>query len=213
MKQRILVLTATILLMGFVFSQSVYFRRLDTVRSRQDLERFDPQSFARDYWDARLPGVLDHAVDAALLLDLFGNDMATAVRDHARTLGIASRHTYLVRGSGRIVSLGEPGILVSLNEIPGQDILMATEDIYGNEIRDVSGLIDVSDFPSSMEFNMISSEINRIVRDEVVKPAAARAAKGESVRFVGAVEVSEDTPNINPLRIIPIRIIWESPAE
>jgi predicted lipoprotein len=208
MKQRIIIRTVGILLVGFILSQSVYFQRLETVRTTQDQERFDPRSFARDYWDNRLPDALVDAVDAARLIDLFDRDMATAVRDHARTLGIASHHAYLISGSGTVVSLGESGIVVSLDGMPGQEILIATEDIYGNAVRDASGLIDVSDFPNTMEFNMISSEINTIVSEDVVKPALALAAEGENIRFFGATEVRESAPELNPLRIIPIRIIW-----
>ena len=32
--------------------------------------------------------------------------------------------------------------------------------------------------------------------------------EGETVRFIGATEVRESEPEINPLRIIPMRIIW-----
>ena len=88
-------------------------------------------------------------------------------------------------------------------------MFLETVNLFGNAIRDASGLIDVSDFPNTMEFNTVSVEINRIVRENIAGPALEHAAVGKTVRFTGAAEVSEDDPSIRPLHIIPIEIRME----
>ena len=208
-KIKILKYCSGILLLGILLYYSVYFQYLDKVRANAGLNIFDPQAYALNFWRNELPQVTGRAVDAGILLDLLQRDMSQAVEKYARTLGIASLHAYLVKGEGRIAEINENGLLITLDGDTTGEVLLATLDIFGNAVRDASGLIDVSDFPSTMEFNTISVEINKIVRSYVVQPAIEHAAIGEKVQFVGATEVSEDDPAIHPLQLIPIEIIWK----
>jgi predicted lipoprotein len=208
-KVKILKYCIGILITGIVLYHSVYFSHLDTVRDAADATVFDAKAYAENFWRNELPAVMKRAVDASELLDLFERDMPGAVEQYARTLGIASLHAYLIEGEGRIEEITENGLLIGLAGDPSGTVLIETLDLFGNAVRDASGLIDVSDFPNTMEFNTVSAEINRIVRIEIAGPALEHSAVGKNVRFTGAAEVSEDDPAINPLRIIPIEIIWK----
>ncbi len=195
-----------ILVFGIFAYHSVYFRLLDKMGAVSDLAHFDSKAYTLDFWQNKLPTVTGRAVDAADLLDLFEHDMDQAIEKYARTLGIASQHSYLVKGEGRVVEIDEDGIRVRIDGDSGAEVLITTIDLFGNAVRDASGLVDVSDFPNTMEFNTISVEINTIIRTEVVRPAVEKAAVGKNIRFIGAAEVSEDDQNIHPLKIIPIEI-------
>ena len=45
---------------------------------------------------------------------------------------------------------------------------LATEFVYGNAIRDASGLVDIKDFTNTMDLNSISEELNKTVRATVL---------------------------------------------
>lgn len=213
-------LGALLLLLG----SSVEFRRLESKQTEERAQRFDPSQYARDLWDQRLESVLDTALDAAPMIDLFNSDMDAAI-GKGQTLGQSRVHAYLLKGEGRIVSLGKYGLSVSVagpEAIP--EILLCTGSyISGNAVRDASGLIDVSDFSDTMKFNRISSEINKIVVQEVIKPFLEQGPQvGMVVRFIGAAEVAEEAtqdvpfggrlkdresvPAYHLLKVVPIRL-------
>ena len=63
---------------------------------------------------------------------------------------------YYVQGAGWAVSVGPGAVDISLSsEESDVDISILTADIVGNAIRDGTGLIDVSDFPNSQDFNSL----------------------------------------------------------
>jgi len=216
-------LAALMLLLG----SSVEIRSLEAKRAEDRAEQFDPAQYARDFWDQRLDSVFAAALDIVPLMDLFNNDMEAAV-SKGTTLGQSRVHAYLLKGKGRIVSLGKDGLRVSVaNPESSPEILISTGlYVSGNAVRDASGLVDVSTFSDTMKFNRISSEINKIVVQEIIKPFQdKRPAVGKTVQFVGAAEVAEDateeipfgghrpgdasTPAYHLLKVVPIRLDLE----
>ena len=54
---------------------------------------------------------------------------------------------------------------------------IATEFIFGNAVRDATGLININEFKNTMDFNNVSAELNRIIREKVLpqfKPVIKR---------------------------------------
>jgi predicted lipoprotein len=177
-----------------LLGSSVEFRNLKAKRAEERADRFNPVQYARDFWDHRLDSVLDSAPRADRLIALFNGDMAAAVKK-GRTLGESRVHTYLLKGEGKIVSLNDDGLCVSVTspEADPEILICAGSYISGNAVRDASGLIDVSTFSDTMKFNKISFEINKIVVREVIKPFLDKGPRvGMIVRFVGAAEVAEE---------------------
>lgn len=210
--------------LALVVGSSLEFRRLDEKRAEDRATRFSPAEYARDFWDNRLHAVLDSPRPADELVRLFNTDMRAAIAK-GRTLGQSRVHAYLLQGTGRIVAVEREGLLVSvLPDDPNPQVLIRTGAfISGNAVRDASGLIDVSAFSDTMRFNRISTEINRIVVQEVISPNLDLGPQvGMSVRFIGAAEVAEDDTERTPfggrmqrdgsegswhlLRVVPIRL-------
>jgi len=194
-------------LTGIVLYHSVYFEPLDQHQLQQNQGELQPAEFARDFWENRLLKNLERAVSASKLIHLFKNDMATAVQQYGQTLGISSTHSYLVQGQGRITAVNNNGVEINIEAPPDSpEVFIETRDIFGNAVRDASGLLNIDDFRSTMEFNAISVEINKIIREEVVPEILQETEVGRSIRFVGAAEVNEDNPEISPLHIVPIQV-------
>ena len=200
---------AAILVLGILLYNSVYIQPLDKVSATADSQVFDPVAYAQNFWQNGLPKETARAVETSVLLNLLNSDMTQAIEKYGRTLGIASFHSFLVKGKGRITEISDYGLLISLDDDSGVNVLLMTLDLFGNAIRDASGLIDVADFANSMEFNTISVEINNIVRKDFVPQALEEASIGREVHFTGAVQLSENDPAIQPLSLIPIDIIWK----
>ena len=210
-----------------IVGSSVELRSLEARRAEQRAELFNPAQYAHDFWDQRLGGVLETALTAEQMIGLFNDDMGAAV-SMGRTLGQSRVHAYLLKGKGRIVSIDKGGLSVSItgSESSPEILICAGSYISGNAVRDASGLIDVSAFSDTMKFNMISSEINKIVVQEVIKPFQEKGPQvGMAITFVGAAEVAEEAtqevrfgerrrgsesdPSYHLLKIVPIQLSLE----
>ena len=186
---------------------SVYFEPLEEKQEEIASQQYDAQKVAREFWNTTLLSSLETAAPVTELLRLFEHDMETAVNKYGNTLGVSSVHSYLIRGEGTVTANLEKGVLVSVQP-PGDsaEVLIATRDIYGNAVRDASGHLSVSDFNSTMRFNEIASALNSIVRDSIVPGIQKNARVGKTISFVGAAEISENSPDIDPLQVIPIKV-------
>jgi predicted lipoprotein len=196
----------TILLLFLIYN-SVYFEDLETRTQIQASQQFDTVEFVQEFWYKGLLPNLAQSTSATKLILGLNTDITKTGQKYGRKLGLASTYYFLLHGEGRIVDITEEGIVLSLvssQNIP--DIIIATNFIFGNAIRDASGLIDVSDFPSSMEFNTISSEINKVVSRDVIPSFIDKVEIGGDLLFFGATEVNKDEPEINPLKVIPIQV-------
>lgn len=207
-----------------LLSISLRFERLDERRARMKANQFDAADYARDFWDNRLPEVLEHSNDAQSLIHLLNNDMDAAIQK-GQTLGESRVHAYLMQGTGTIVGQDKKGLIVDLAGSDGGNPtvrIVTALFISGNAIRDASGLVNVSAFSDTMKFNRISSQINRMVVADVIEPFLAQSPeRGQKVTFFGAAEVAEeateqtlfgqanDQKDIHLLSVVPVRLTLE----
>ena len=84
------------------------------------------------------------------------------------------------------------------------EVSLQTGLLFGNAIRDGTGLLNVSDYPNSQDFNAISEALNRLVETRV-QPKLREAAKvGAMIRFVGCAEVGDESTDLKPLKVVPV---------
>jgi predicted lipoprotein len=78
--------------------------------------------------------------------------------------------------------------------------------VYGNAVRDASGLIDINEFTNTTDLNNVSAEINNIIRKEVLPPFMAKMKKGDVISFYGAIELNKEHLKTDKIEIIPISL-------
>ncbi len=204
--------TLAVAVFAFLLHRSIYFENLEDVRQQRQREAFNAAEYARDFWLNQLPGVLDKAVDAKELIELFNTDMARAIELYGKAPGVSRVYAYLLKGEGTILAMGDNGLEVSVREPQTNPDVVIETGFYipGNAVRDASGLIDVSKFSDTMKFNEIGSEINKIVVKEVIKPFSDKGpTEGSTVRFFGATQIAQDAAQENDLgviRVVPITL-------
>ncbi len=169
---------------------------------------FDAPAFARALWNQKLMPATARAVPIAELLTSLTQDPTAARQRFGRALGLTSTICFFVRGSGRIVAVEKEGVGVALDDAPaGSGVRLSTGLLFGNTIRDATGLLNVNDFPNSQDFNAISAELNRLVENQVLPTLRSHAVEGKRIRFAGCVELEEGpAPKILP--IIPVKVEW-----
>ena len=184
------------------------FRVVPLQESRQQTAAagFDAVAFVDTFWTEDLLPAAAGAVDAAELRAALQADRDAAGEAHGHRLGMSGSVSFLVRGEGRIVGVSDDAVEISLGGDSDATVDLRVEigPVFGNAIRDGSGLLDVSAFANTRDFNDLSSEINRRVETQVLPSLQAEAVIGTTVRFAGGVELAEYDDVADPLRLVPI---------
>lgn len=177
---------------------------LKQVEAAKAQAAFNAPEFAAKFWRERLESALNSAPDATAVLDALAKDPKAAATNYGRTIGMSDTVFYLMRGTGVVVSAEAKGVSVALRG-GDVDLLLKTGLLFGNTVRDATGLLNASEFPNSQEFNDVSTELNRIVESQIIPSLKTNAAPGRTLRFVVCAEISEDNADERPLKVIPIR--------
>lgn len=193
------------LTLAFLGYHSVYFEKLSEVRAREDPE-FDFGTFADSlYYEGMLKNV--RAIAVSELLAAIQTDAEAAFENLGNRLGIGSSAYFMVRSTGKVTELTDDRIRLATADIG--DISINTKYIFGNALRDASGLVALTDFKTNADFNRVSEALNALVRTKVIPPIIAQLQVGDSIRVIGAVKLSKkelDNPaiEITPSQIIPL---------
>jgi predicted lipoprotein len=191
---------------GLLGYNSIYIENLSK-RKKSDTEKFDAPSFAKKLWDEKMPGKIDSAVDLSILAQAVTTDKEAALKKYSNALGIGNYRYSLVKTTGTITAVNEDEVTLQLSLADSSvTAIIATEYIYGNAIRDASGLVDVKDFPYSSDLNNISEEINKLVKKTVLPSFKTTIKKGDKINIVAAVELNKEHLKWNGLELIPVRL-------
>jgi predicted lipoprotein len=191
--------------LGLVAFNSVYFEKLDAHRAAAGTRaagRFEATAYAASFWSTKLRPALAQAHDLPMLLTDLQATPQTAFKVQSHALGIGNIRYFLVKGAGTITAVRENDVAVRLTN--GAEVRLATEYIFGNAVRDATGLIHITDFENTADLNNVSEQLNTLVRTQVVAPFRAAARPGLAVQFAGAIELNQAHLHLNNLEVIPL---------
>jgi len=184
-----------------------HVRSLKTVRGALASQQFNAVDFASGFWTEELLPAADRATDALVVVERIAVD-PHAVREHfGRTVGVGRSYFLFLRGRGPVVSADET--CVGLRLTPDGDeaqILIELGFVFGNSVRDATGLISASSYPNAQEFNEISAALNGIVETNVLPRLQPIAKVGHRIRFVGCAEIGDEDLDLKPLKLVPILV-------
>jgi len=200
-----IILTAIAVLLVIFFSLDI--RSLDGNPDLRNANAFEVEEFSGQVWE-RLPAVVaENALETGLLILNLNEDANRTFLNHGKKLGISKTWYFLTYGEGTMIQ--SDGVTATVRLDDQTTIELATLYLFGNAIRESSGLVDISDFLNMMDFNQVSVHLNNIARKEVVDPFLTKAAVGQRIIYSGALEVSENSLPIEKPVIIPISISVE----
>jgi len=191
------------LIAGIVIYNSIYFRPLDEKLAEEEVVVFDVLNFVDKMWDADLLTTYDSATDFTILLNLLVNEPNLAFEKEAQALGIGNIGYFKVQGEGIVLSVNENNVMIKVGD---RIVEIETEFIFGNAVRDASGLIKINDYDETSDFNSISESINDKIRNEVVPPFKLKVAKGDRIVFKGAIELNNAHLNLDQPEVIPVSL-------
>jgi predicted lipoprotein len=203
MKRVIKYIIGTIVVIGILYL-SADIRKLDVRDSEKTSATFDPDKYSNEFWETKLPVCIDKAISITELKQMLSKGPEKAFNNYAHKLGISKTFYFFIKGTGKIRNINEEKINVTVNENTQVDI--ASLYIFGNAIRDGSGMVDINRFLNMTDFNKISVLLNKRVKKEIVAPMIEKAKPGMTIEFVGAAEINSEEIKADLISIIPVKI-------
>ena len=171
-------------------------------RAAQAQAAFDPVSFVEKFWSDELLAYTDKALDISFLVESLATDPDGTRQSYSHQVGLSSTHYFFVKGVGTVLNKDEFKLGLSIN---GDDeaVIIENGPVFGNTVRDGSGLLDVNSFPNSQKFNLISAELNKRV-EVVLETLWSKVDVGDKLLFSGCVEIGSPSADLRPLRVVPV---------
>jgi predicted lipoprotein len=202
-----LIKCAVIIIVVFaVVYNSVYFKKLDEVKA-MGVANFDAKAYAKTYLDTKLPPLMDKAIEVNQLVSLLKSDKDKAFDTYSHAMDIGNIRFIIVKGEGAVSGIDDNDVTVITKAGTSvQPVKIATEFVYGNAVRDASGLVNTNDFAKTADLNNISAEINKTIRTQILPPFKAQVKKGDVVQFTGVLELNREHLNTTDMEAIPVSL-------
>ena len=167
---------------------------------------FDAKATAAKIWNEQLIPASGRAADLAAVVQAVRQDPGSARKAFGKPAGVGVDY-FFVQGSGNVVARERSVLRVAVDGAPDEIVSLRIGPVFGNTVRDGSGLLDVNAFPGLQEFNTLSAELNAIVEKQVLPPLREKANVGATVRFAGCAEVPEsaEAPGESLFMVVPVR--------
>jgi predicted lipoprotein len=186
--------------------KSVYFEKLSTRKSNAAVS-FDAVGFSKKLWEEKMPAKLDSAIDLSQLITAIDKESETAINKYTNALAIGNYRYALVKLDAIVMDVKKDEVMLLMKHNDSLIIVnLATEFIYGNAIRDASGLVQVKDFPNTADLNGISEELNKIIRTSVLPAFKTSVKIGDKINVVAAVELNKEHIHWGNIELLPVRI-------
>src|SRR4029077_1924938 len=148
---------------------------------------------------------LDKTVKADVLLPAIQNEPAAAKKKFSRSVGLSEGYFYFVSGSGHVVAVSDDEISLAVTDgSTNAEVSLQTGLIFGNALRDGTGLLNAGDYPNSQDFNDISAALNHIAETRLQTEPSDPETAGAKISFIGCAEVDDESTDLKPLKVIPI---------
>ncbi|WP_321345416.1 DUF2291 family protein [uncultured Draconibacterium sp.] len=191
---------AVLLVLLFSFK----IEKLDEFKAAKTETAFNASDYAQDVWENKMPVVANDAPDLVALIELIETNKELAFAEYGKKLGISSTWYIMAKGEGVVEKVEEESLVVSLGD--DKQIQLATSFIFGNAVRDASGIVSIDDFVNMTDFNNVSVALNKLVKEDVAAELRESAQLGMTLEFAGAFEINEENTDVNSIRVIPVAV-------
>jgi len=208
MNKALSALVAILVLAGLCWAfPPIHIRSVKQVKTAIADAKFSATDYVKQFWSRSLLPAADQATEATKVLDVVATNPQKVREQFGRTVGVSSSYFLFLRGSGRVVSVDDDSIGLSLKPTGNAvDISVPLGLVFGNAVRDGTGLINPSTYPNAQDFNDISAGLDHLVETQVLPEFQKLAKVGTKVQFVGCAEVADGDSDLKPLKLAPISV-------
>jgi len=171
----------------------------DTAASEGQL---DPAAYAAERFDDIAAQVEDEAVPLADLLAQLEGGADEA--EFGNTSGASSAYAFPVTFTAVAGTATPPILPVTVEGVPAETTVQVQigPALNGTALRDVTGEISFNEFTNQLEYQNVSTQLNDLVRTDVLEGFDAAAAAGKTVEVTGAfLRVNPQLVSVVPVSI------------
>lgn len=203
MKRKAITYGFGIVALGILGYHSVYFQPLNERMAANQEIVFDANAYVEEIWGNELTQVYADAPEVTLIIESLERDVAGTFEQYGSALGIGNIGYFSIKGAGTVSAINENNVFV---QVGSHRMEIETEFIYGNAIRDASGLVRINDYDNTADFNRISESINEKIRKEVIPDFRKMVKTGDSLRFQGAIQLNKEHLDLEQIEVIPLTL-------
>lgn len=229
MKLKISSIIIALIVLVFLFLAVSYGFTVVSIEEAEEAiqsEAFDPVAYVDGIWESNLlPTFNDEAVEISNILsamepDSDGNadkDDLIEVANQYGLITVGEAHVYMVKGSGKIVSvdaetsLGTAEVAIDGYDGPIKVLLYIGTRIPSDDtsVRDAVGFITFGDFREQTEYGKAATEINNRVLTTVLGDIDRDNLEGKTISFKGAFTIrtfNKIQINMEEINIVPVEV-------
>lgn len=197
----------SVILLFIIFSlwMGTYVEKLDHKRQQEQTDSFKPDELVDLFWENELLEQLKTSVPIGSMDLLLRNNPEELFMKHGRKEGISNYSFFLVVSEASIVTIEYDQI--SVRDKSGLHLGIKTRNIYDNTVREALAYFNMADFKNSMDFNMITSEINNRINLMLKKEEVISLKTDDQIKVFGALKLSSDVTNLSNIQVVPIMIL------
>ncbi len=204
--RRLIVKLAGAVLALVVVSAAVSSTRVlstDEAAEASQAGAFEPADYAAEHFDADIvPKITDDAVDLSTLLsDLAGG---AEEADFGNSAGSSSAFSFPVTFEGVAGTPNGSILPVTVAGIPEGTVVQVQigPAINGTAIRDATGTVKFNDFTNQLEFQQVATELNTLVKTQVLADIDPASIAGKTITVTGAFT------RVNPalVSVVPVSL-------
>jgi predicted lipoprotein len=148
---------------------------------------FEPADYAAEHFDEDIvPAITDDATELATLLD----DLAAGAdeADFGHSAGSSSAYSFPVTFTGVAGAPNGSILPVTVEGLPEGVVVQVQigPAINGTAIRDATGTVNFNDFTNQLEFQEVATELNTLVKDQVLADVDPATLEGKTITVTGA---------------------------
>lgn len=194
--------TILAVLFGTLLFNSVYFEKLSE-RNSQKNSKFNFKTYADSlYYNGILKS--NNSIEANQLLALIKSNPDSVFKAYGNRLGIGESAYFMIKAQGKLLEKNENSLKIATKN--GVTVNIDTKFIFGNAIRDASGLVKLTDFKTNADFNKVSEELNTVIREKAIPENLKNINKGDVISVTGAIKLKKGKSDLQVVQILPIKI-------
>lgn len=146
------------------------------------------------------PAAIPRAVELKALAPAIRANAETAKTKYAPAAGLGTAY-YFARGSGKVVARERNTLRLALDHAASEIVTLRIGPIFGNTVRDGSGLLDVNSFPGLQEIQRPLRRAQHARRETSCRPSSA---SGRSWARRSTSSAAPRRPKAPPMRLEPL---------
>lgn len=165
---------------------------------------YDVDAFAEAFWTV----TLEKGISKATPVDVLLGEISKGLDAARSAYGVGGEDGgvayFFAKGEGRVQELKGRRATVQIGDRVVS--LLIAPPVFGNTLRDGTGLLDVNEFPGLEEYNAVSSAFNLKVEKEIMPPLAESLQVGVRLSFVACAKVPSRIGDGPVLEFTPLQV-------